>query len=215
MRANLGLAQQTFAAQQGAHAGHPAPPGQLGDDHRNQRHHRRQRHEEVEDITLGFFAAARDKTHVMHQDQLARRCGLAHHRLYRDVQGALGTLQQVVSRLFPAGQIGAANFLRHRSADQGRDLVRGAVANRVQSLILCNAGEKCTDLGLLASGQLFLQRLLDRVGDQFCAYIHIAHKPFEGQLIDQWGHGIGNARQCQQQRKNEAQRKSHVLVLFV
>ena len=215
VRARLGLAQQAFAAQQGAHAGHPATPRQLGDDHRDQRHHRRQRHEEIEHVALGFLAAARDEAHVMHQHQLARRTQFARQRLDGDVQGTLGAGKQMIARLLPARKIGAADFSRQGAAGQRSGLVRGAVADCVKPLVLGDAGEEGADLGLLACRQLFLQRFLDGIGDQRGADVEVAHEPFQRQLVDQRRHRIGNASQHQHQWKYKAQRKSHVVILFV
>ena len=135
------LAQQAFAAQQGAHTRHPAAPGQLGDDHRDQRHHRRQAHEQVEHIALGLFAAAGDEAHVVHQHQAAFGLRLGGHRPHRHVQGPLGARQQVIGSL-PAVEFGTADLRRQRARGQGLARRRGAVADGEQALVLGDAVEE-------------------------------------------------------------------------
>ncbi len=67
-----------------------------------------------------------------------------------------------------------------------------------------DAVEEFPDFGLLASGKLFLQGLLDSVDDQRGPEVEIAHEPAQSQFVDQGRDDIGHACQNQQQGQNEA-----------
>ncbi len=206
------LAQQAFAVQQGAHTGHPAAPGELRNDHRDQRHHGRQAHEQVEHIALGLFAAAGDEAHVVHQHQAAFGLRLGGHRAHRHVQGPVGARQQVIGSL-PAFEIGAADLRRQRAGGQYPALRRGAVADGEQALVLGDAVEVFQDLDPLAGRQQLHQRFLNGVGDQRRAAVQVVHEPAQGQSVDQRGDGIGDACQNQHQGQDEAQGQSHAFTL--
>ena len=109
---DLRSAQQPLATQQGPHASHPAAPGELGHDDRDEGDYPCQRHEDVEQVAFGFFAAPGDEAHVVHQHQFALGCGLADHGLDRHMQRSLWARQQVANGAFPALQIGTQDFRR-------------------------------------------------------------------------------------------------------
>ena len=69
-------AQQPFATEQRAHALEPAPPAQLRDHDRQQRHDAAETEKQIEDVPPRFLAAARDKTHVVNEHQTAVRVPL-------------------------------------------------------------------------------------------------------------------------------------------
>ena len=120
------------------------------------------------------------------------------------MQGPLGALQQVIARALPAFQIVNSGFPAAASGWPAPLRRRSAVADGVQPLVLGDAVEEFHDLDLLAGRKLFLQRLLDGVGDQRRAHVEIAHEPAQSQLIDQRRDDVGDAGQNQHQGQDEA-----------
>ena len=80
-------AQQALAAQQGAHALHPAAPGELGDDHRDQRDHGRQRRRRNRRDSAWSLRCAARRSSCRAPAPAARR-SLAGLDVYRAPRGA-------------------------------------------------------------------------------------------------------------------------------
>jgi len=207
-------AQQAFAAQQGARPGDPAAPRELRDDDGDQRDGGGQTKEEIEQVAPRLLAAPINETHVLNEHQAPVRVALARRRLDGDVQWALGGVQDMlVLAVVPVVERGAADLRRHRRRRQQLALRLGAVADGVQMLVLADAREKGRGAGRRSARQLLFERFLDRLGDHRRAHVEVAHRPAQGEIVDQRGDGVGKGRQGQQQGHQEAQRKAHGTVL--
>src|SRR5207249_5836234 len=72
-RSCAGRTPKAFAAQQRAQTLHPAAPGKLPDDNGDERDHRAQRNEEIEQIAPRFGAPIGDEARIVDNDQIAAR----------------------------------------------------------------------------------------------------------------------------------------------
>ena len=197
--------EQALALEHRAHPLDPAAPAQVGDQHRDQRHHQPHHCEQPDHRLAGIEAAPLDETHVVHQHQFAQPLLVGHDRHRRHMQRPFAQPYQrgrLIRRTFGNP---AAQRLRERGGLHAEGAVVFAKCQRKQPLILDRAVEQRTDPGAVLLAEQLDQLVVQRGGDQLRAGVQIAHCPAQGELVDQRHHRIGQQCQRNRQRHHESQ----------
>ena len=197
-------AERRLARDQALDSRHPAAPADLGDHHRDQRHHGGDRREQVEDVLLGVLAAPLHEAHVVHDHQLPQRLALGGDRVDRHVQRPALELHQPALRHRLPG-LRAAHALWKRAGRIEHLAGRVAEADRENALVLDDALEIAQHL--LACARLAHQRgerFLRRIGDGRRADLQVANEPLQRQAIDQRHYCVGDRRERDSERNDEA-----------
>ena len=208
-RAQLGhaaaavLARRAGAGEQRLEARHPAAPGQLGDDHRDERHHRGDRREQVHDVHARFVAAPFDEAHVVHHQQRAEAVLPGADRPRLDMQRALGKRQHVVvgERRRPR----AVHLARKAARGVGQPAVTRAQADGKHALFAHRTLEQADHGSARRRAQQLDQPVVQPARDDRAAVIEIAHEPLQRQAIDERHDRVGNRRKRNAEGQDEAQ----------
>jgi hypothetical protein len=163
--------------------------------------------EEPQHVLLRVGAAPLDEAHVVHDHQAAERTGVAGDRIRRDVQRAVAQLQHPAPR-FPLLRGRALHRLRKGRARE-REMARAiAKADGEDALALHDALEVALHSRPRAAriAHQLGERLLRGLRDQRAARVEVAHEPLEREAIDQRHHRIGDRREREGERYDEAKR---------
>ena len=167
-------AQQAFAAQQPAHAGHPATQAQLGDDDGDQRDRQAQRGDEQEQVTARVLAAPVDETEVVQQHQPSDRTGFAVHRVHADVHRATRQPQPRVGLSGCRLCLRAVEAARKGGGAAQWGAVEPAQGDREQALILHGAVEQSLQTCALCVAESIADRIGKGGGDERAADVQVA-----------------------------------------
>ncbi len=196
-----------FTAQHRPHAGHPAAPRQLRDQHGDERDDDAEQNEEADQVPPRVGGAAVDEAHVVNQHELAEPLPAGGYVEPRHVQRRRRKLAQHV-RIRP----GAADL---RTAERGRirrravDDVTLEIAERdgVQPLVLHVAIEQLAHTGPVARAHHVGELLLHRVGHEPRADLEVVDPPAQRQLFGERDEGQREQRKRDRQRRDESQRQ--------
>ena len=106
---------QPFAAQQRPRARDPAPPAELGDDHRDQRDHAAEAADQDDEVLARVLAATLDEAQVLQQHELPDAARLRGHRIHAHVHRPAADGQQRVGLGGDPLGAGAVQGLRETS----------------------------------------------------------------------------------------------------
>ena len=213
-RLGLWRQRERLAADQRLDPGHPAAKRELRDHHGDQRDHRAQRREQIDDVFLRVGAATLDEAHVVHDQDLAQPLAVEFHRGRCEVQRTAGQLEHRSGLFRGRLRIAAGHAGGQRLRLVHERSLGVAEAEGEKPFVLQHAVEErlhALQAHLVARlvGEQLDERLLRRGGNQLRTDVEVAHKPLQRQFVHQRRHAVRNRAQRKRQRDDEAKREPH------
>jgi hypothetical protein len=200
--------QYPFPPEHGPHPLHPAAPAEMGHKDGDEGGDDAQHREEEDDVLAGVGTAALHEAHVVHQDEGPFHPSLSTHGVGGDVHGALGELLDQAALPVGGAGGGAAEGIGERGGAVAEHPLLIAVAQGQQPLVLDGAEEEGIDPCPLPLCQELGQGVMQGVGDETGADIHVPDEPAQRQAVHQWDHAVGQQGQGDDQGDDEAQRQA-------